>query len=88
MLSKVQARIYKYVDNIKGITKVNNLDDIESTQEILNYVYSWQERNNMTWNNDKLIRVSHGRAEELHNMYLFTPNYNDPIPQKCSTKET
>ena len=57
---KVQARIYKYVDDSKVLTKVNCHDDIVHTQEILEHVYKWQVRNRMTWNDSKFVRVSFG----------------------------
>ena len=41
----------------------------------------------MTWNDDKFVRMSHGKIENLHNLYLFTPNYMDPIPQEICTRD-
>ena len=41
------AKVMKYVDDWKLLTKFKNMDDINNTQDLLNNIYEWQISNNM-----------------------------------------
>ena len=79
--------IFKYLDDTKLISKVKPEDNIERTQNTLNHIYQWQIRNNMSWKQDKFVRVSRGKNEVDNSNMIFTPNYEDPISQEHSTTD-
>ena len=84
---EVISKILKYVDDTKLISRVTNIDDIEIIQSRLNKIYQWEQDNNMLWNAKKFNQLRIGSHEIIENTYMFTPNYEDPIPEVNSVKD-
>ena len=81
------AVILKYVDDTRLIFESRTEEDVICAQEMLNCIYAWQSYNNMQWNSTKFVRISMGSNVELKNVPLFTPEYQDVIEQKESTRD-
>ena len=84
---EVMAKVYKYVDDTKLVTRVTDHDDIGKAQNLLEHIYDWQVQNKMQWNQAKFIRISMGPNENLKNVPMFTPDHDETIPQVSSARD-
>ena len=79
-IKEEEAKILKYIDDSKAIRGIKNEDDVEQFQEALNKLYSWQERNNMSFNASKFQLVRFGPNETIkEDTTLFTNNMSEVI---------
>ena len=78
----VSAVILIYVDDSKVHKNIKNEDDVQSLQEDLDIIYSWEKKNNMKFNGGKFLVLRYGRNETIkENTLYFTSEMQDIIQQ-------
>ena len=78
-LDGIQNRILKYVDDSKIINSWRNEDDMIENQEIMDNLYPWAERNNMSWHDLKFQVIRIGNSYLIEERDIFTPDFNEII---------
>ena len=61
----VTAKTLVYVDDAKLKENVKNDEDVNNLQENLDKVYTWADKNNMQYNDDKFQVLRYGKSYEL-----------------------
>ena len=78
----VSAVILIYVDDSKVHRRVNNEEDVQTLQDDLDQIYSWEKSNNMKFNGGKFLIMRYGRNSILkENTIYFTSEMQDVIQQ-------
>ena len=84
----IESDVSLFADDTRIIKPVNNLDDVESLQNDLEKLYTWQEKNNMKFNGKKFEVLRYGTNQDLKNSTNYlTPGAEDLIEVKESLRD-
>ena len=87
-LQDAAVSILKYVDDSKVLSKVQDNSDVIRTQESLNKVYLWADKNNMCWNQTKFQVLRIGKDSNLKDStFYYAPNGTNIIERKECIKD-
>ena len=87
MCPNIITKVLKYIDDTKFIGKICNENEFSMYQDALENIYEWQRINNMMWNSTKFVRLSMGPNEEVKDLSLFTPGYENIVESKEKAKD-
>ena len=87
-LDKALVRIFKFVDDSKVMTRINDEEDVAKLQNDLVSIYNWAGQNHMRWNDLKfqVLRVG-PKVEIIENTTLFSPDFGEVVEAKSVIKD-
>ena len=86
--SGIESFVSLFADDTRISKKVNTEEDVESLQEDLEKLYTWQENNNMAFNSSKFEVLRYGRNVSLKEATNYlTPNCGAVIEEKDSLRD-
>ena len=81
--SGIESFVSLFADDTRIAKKVNTEEDVESLQDDLEILYSWQRENNMSFNSNKFEVLRYGRNTTLKESTCYlTPDSEAIIERK------
>ncbi|KAG1678345.1 Guanylate cyclase 32E [Nymphon striatum] len=78
----VSSFVSSFADDTRVGKSINSPADVEKLQADLNFIYDWENRNNMQFNSDKFECVRYGKTAELKKSSKYTTQDLQTIEEK------